>query len=242
MGLADLAKLQDSSPLKKVKPVKFKKVEERRQIKIIDDPRLTTRNPMQERNDRREAALRNALRLKPDITPLHRIILSWDYDHNDDVPPFTGMKPSLLHVPDRFKDHTEYLKVFEPLIMYECWAQIVKSKEETSPEIFPAKVISRSFVDDWLDLDMEFTDTIRRDWRLAETDVVLLRNIETQKCVMGKCVGFRKSMTGVQVSVRTYAGKFGDPGLSVASVWQLSLVFRYVFCILRARGNFLFHL
>ncbi len=97
-----------------------------------------------------------------------------------------------------------------------------------------AKIVARSFVDDWLDLDMEFTEAIRKDWRLAETDVVLLRNIETQKCVMGKCVGFRKSMMGVQVSLRTHSGKLGDPGLSVGSIWRLNLVFRYVLriCIL----------
>jgi senataxin len=220
-GLKSLAKLQKS-------PEKLKRQAERRQIKLIDDPMTNERNAMQRKLEALEASRRQTMRLAPDITPLLRSILSWDYDHEGTDVPYRGQRPQLQKVLDRFSNHPEYRRVFEPLLMLECWTQIVQSKEEKQPETYECKIAGRQFVDDWLDLEAVITVPVRREWRITENDIVLLRNAGIKKCIMAKGAGFKPTLTGVQVSLRCCLGIGGDPGLNLNSVWSIHNVFRCV--------------
>ena len=198
---------------------------ERRQIKTLDIP--THGNPMQERILRQKRERIAALRLRPDISDLHRALLSWDYNHVGPEPP--GEKIQLLHVPDRFDTYEHYLRVFQPLLLMECWAQLVQSKEEKQ-DSYPCKVESRLFSDDWLDIDLSISESVRRDWYLAETDIVLLRQLNVQKCAMAKVKSYRALPSGIQFTVRCYTKNGpGDPGLQVTTLWQISKVFRYIY-------------
>ncbi|KAG8898400.1 DEAD-box type RNA helicase, partial [Tulasnella sp. 403] len=76
-GLAGLVKVERRPPQVPKKP-------ERRGIVFIDSG---VPNVIKQRNDARERARFAQLRLKPDLTRLHRIILGWDYDHEGDDPP-----------------------------------------------------------------------------------------------------------------------------------------------------------
>ncbi|KAG9315884.1 hypothetical protein JVU11DRAFT_3533, partial [Chiua virens] len=188
-GLAALAKFQKSP--------RFPKPVERRQIKMLDVTNQA-KNATIERLSRRDDARRRAMRLKPDISGLHRALLSWNYDHTGPDPPTQGENIKLAHVPDKFIDHRHYLSVFEPLLLLECWAQIVQSKEETQ-ESYDCKICSKQFTDDFIDLEATISESFKKDWRLSETDVVLLRHP---------------------------AGRSGvDPGLQINSVWSLKKVF-----------------
>ncbi|KAI5122782.1 hypothetical protein M0805_000126 [Coniferiporia weirii] len=206
---------------------KVKQPTERRQIRLIEDPMINARNAAQERMRKYEDARRNAMRLKPDITPLHRTILSWNYDHDGPEPPTAGEKPRLVRVPDHFRDHQEYLRIFEPLLKLECWSQIVKSKEETAPEVYECKIVSRQFVDDWLDLDTLVTRPAKNDWRVTpDIDIVLLRHSTEKKSIMAKVSLFRNTFLGIQVGLRCCTKAFAnDPGLIINSMWRLSSVF-----------------
>lgn len=201
--------------LKKAKP-------ERRQIKIIDDPMLVAQ---QERQRKHQEARRTAARMKPDISRLHSIILTWNYDHNGDEPPYIGEKPKRLPLELQYGSYGEYQACMEPLLMLECWAQIVKSKEEAL-EVRQYKIVGRSFVDDWLDLDG--TSDVKQEWRLSpETDIVLLRHATEQRCIMAKVTIFKRTADTVQIGLRCSMKAFPtDPGLSIGSTWRLSLVFR----------------
>ena len=203
---------------------------ERRQIKTLDIQ--THINPMQERILRQKRDRIAALRLRPDISDLHRALLSWDYNHVGPEPP--GGKIQLLNVPDRFDSYEHYFRVFQPLLLMECWAQLVQSKEEKQ-DSYPCKVESRLFSDDWLDIDLSISESVRRDWYLAETDIVLLRQLDLQKCAMAKVKSYRALPSGIQFTVRCYTKDGpGDPGLQVATLWQISKVFRYIhslFCL-----------
>ncbi|KAH8114513.1 SEN1 N terminal-domain-containing protein [Phellopilus nigrolimitatus] len=213
---------------KELEKLKFaKQAPERRRIKLIEDPMINGRNAQQERMTQREIAHRNKMRLKPNIMPLHRTILCWNYDHEGSEPPFTGSTPGLVRVPDSFMDHEQYLRIFEPLLMLECWSQINKSKEETAPEIYRCRIAGRSFTDDWLDLDVLIGEGARKDWRLTpETDIVLLRHITEKTSIMAKVLLFRNTFTGIQISLRCCVkAHSSDPGLSINSTWLLSSVF-----------------
>lgn len=216
-GLAALAKLQKSP--------KVQKPAERRQIRILDVTNQA-KNATMERFHRRDDARRRAMRLKPDISGLHRALLSWDYDHEGPDPPAQGMKPKLLHVPDKFTDHRQYLSVFEPLLLLECWAQIVQSKDETQPS-YSCKICSKQFTDDFVDLETTISEALQKDWRLSETDVILLRHPSGKKSLLAKTMSYRTTQTGAQMTLRCFIPNGADPGLQINSVWSLKKVFRY---------------
>lgn len=216
-GLAALAKFQKSP--------KVQKPAERRQIRILNVTNQA-KNATMERLHRRDDARRRAMRLKPDISGLHRALLSWNYDHEGPDPLVQGEKPKLLHVPDKFADHRQYLSVFEPLLLLECWAQIVQSKELTQAS-YDCKICSKQFTDDFIDLETTISEVLQKDWHLSEKDVVLLRHPSGQKSLLAKTQSYRTTQTGAQMTLRCFIPNGIDPGLQINSVWSLKKVFRY---------------
>jgi senataxin len=228
-GLAALGKFQRTMP---------KKPTERRQMKVLELPTHVKHSALKRMRER-DAFRRKVLRMKPDVSRLHRTILSWDYEHTDPDPP-SDTKTPLIRVPDRFSDYGHYQRVFEPLLLLECWAQILQSKEEAA-DMFESKIISRQFVDDFVDFDLVIVEPLKKGWFLNDTDVVLLRHPGGEHSVMGKVSNFRpntfmqhpaiqKAAVGlqnaVQVSLRCHLGKRKDPGLQIGSTWRLGKVFR----------------
>ncbi|KAG2101040.1 SEN1 N terminal-domain-containing protein [Suillus discolor] len=215
-GLVALGKFQRSP--------KVKKPMERRQVKLLDIQNQAKSATM-ERLHRREDARRRALRLKPDITGLHRTLLSWNYDHDGPNPPTVAQKAPLLHVPDTFQDYQHYLRVFEPLLLLECWSQIVQAKENVEG-VYDCKITSKHFTDDFVDFDATISEPVQKDWRLGETDVVLLRHPEGKKSIMMKVQSFRTTPIGSQMGLRCFVhSTMGDIGLHINTVWSLKKAF-----------------
>ncbi|KZT73806.1 hypothetical protein DAEQUDRAFT_355275 [Daedalea quercina L-15889] len=207
-GLASLSKLQRTPVIKK--PV------ERRQVMMMDLP-TKARNPALERLNKREDARRTQLRLKPDVSSLHRTLLSWDYDHDGPSPP--GQSSKLERVPPTFSDAEHFRRVFEPMFLLECWTQLVESKEGVL-KTYDIRIASRQFVDDWLDLDVTFSGSVDKDWSLGDTDVVLLRQPKGKKGVLAKVQNYKGSPFGIQATIRCCA-RGSDPGLQPNSMWSL---------------------
>ena len=217
-GLAAVSSLQQKSP-KKPKPPP-----ERRRIVMLD---TAIRNPARERFDAKEQARQTQMRLKPDLTPLHRMILSWNFDHAGDEPPLlpNDHPPFLRPVPDSFQTHEDYRAIMEPLLKLETWSQVVKAKEDR-PEITMWEVSNKQYVDEWVDLDITVVDPLPRQWYLAETDIILLRQYDGKdKCILAKVQSFKQNPAGVLACIRCWTGA-PDPGLAVRTKWKLSKVFR----------------
>ncbi|KAF9220939.1 hypothetical protein BS17DRAFT_786249 [Gyrodon lividus] len=214
-GLAALSKFQKSP--------KIQKPAERRQVKMLDVTNQG-KNGVIERLNRRDDARRRAMRLKPDISGLHRALLSWNYDHEGSDPPMQGSTPKPLHVPDKFADHRQYLSVFEPLLLLECWAQIVQSREQIQGS-YDCKICSKQFIDDFVDLEAAIFEATHKDWRLSETDVVLLRHPDGKKSLLAKTQSYKTTPLGAQMTLRCFIPTGGDPGLHINSVWSLKKVF-----------------
>ncbi|KAJ7670210.1 SEN1 N terminal-domain-containing protein [Mycena rosella] len=209
--LASLSHMQRSPKMKRPPPPP-------RQIMRYDAP--VQKNPIQLRLEKRAAEAKRYQRLKPDLSSLYKTILSWTYHHDGPRPP--GPELKLSHVPaDRFVDYPHYRRVFEPLLLLECWAQITQSKEEVG-ESYRFKINARQFIDDWVDLDMAFAGSVKKDWRLTESDVVLLQGGEAS--ILGKVESYKTPMNRpIETRIRCVT-KF-DPGLSLDSEWQLTQVF-----------------
>ncbi|KAJ6477453.1 SEN1 N terminal-domain-containing protein [Mycena vitilis] len=138
--LSSLAKMQRTSKVKHP-------AQPPRQIKLYDAP--VVKNPMQLRREKQAQEAKKYQRLKPDLSGLYKTILSWQYHHDGAHPP--GAQLKLTHVPgERFADYDHYRRVFEPLLLLECWAQIAQSKEEAGESYRFKPSRSRSVVlPDW---------------------------------------------------------------------------------------------
>jgi senataxin len=93
-GLAALGKFQRTL---------LKKPTERRQMKVLELPTHVNHSALKRMRERDDAR-RRALRMKPDVSRLHRTILSWNYEHSDPDPPSDDFKAPLIRVPDRFSE------------------------------------------------------------------------------------------------------------------------------------------
>ena len=219
-GFAALGGLQRKPSAKKPNPIERKPVE-RRGIQLMDLPGANA--ALRNRFNRRDESRRTQMRLKPDISGFHRVLLSWNYDHEGQEPPFVGEKPRYSHVADRFPGFDQYGKTFEPLLMMECWAQIVKSKDEPG-DSYSCTVSNRQYVDNWIDVDLSITNQ-PKEWSLAETDVVLLREQEGKKSVLCKAQVYKVSQFGGCTATVRCVSRC-DPGLTSGTKWTISKVFR----------------
>ena len=219
-GFAALEGVQRKPSPKKPIAIERRPVE-RRGIQFMDLPggNVALRN----RLNRRDETRRTQLRLKPDVSGFHRVLLSWNYDHQGPEPPSAGQNPRYTHVVDRFSGFDQYGKTFEPLLMMECWAQIVKSKDEPQGS-YLCTISGRQYVDDWIDVDLGITDQ-PKEWVLAETDVVLLRELGGNKSVLCKTQVYKASQFGGCTAIVRCVSRC-DPGLASGTKWSISKVFR----------------
>lgn len=112
-------------------------------------------------------------RLAPDLTPLHKTILGWEYFHAGDLPPHSGRVDYTL-VANTFRSPDAYQGVFEPLLTLEGWQAFLKSREEGSGKVFEIKVANRLTVDSFVEVGTTMTLNEGKDLGLGEADVVLI--------------------------------------------------------------------
>ncbi|KAL1583890.1 hypothetical protein WHR41_07137 [Cladosporium halotolerans] len=112
-------------------------------------------------------------RLAPDLGPLHRVILRWEFFHEGDYPPGSN-EHQFRQLSDSFLDPTTYQETFQPLLTLEAWQGMVKAREEESSKPYEIKVINRSNVDQFIEISSSVSHVDNRDLKLQEGDIVLL--------------------------------------------------------------------
>ena len=113
-------------------------------------------------------------RLSPDLSSLHKVILSWDFFHIGDFPPHSSRDDYSL-VSNTFRDPTDYQRTFEPLLVLEAWQGLLRSKEESSFKNFPVKVVNRMTVDSLIELSTTLDLADGKEIGIMEADIVLLK-------------------------------------------------------------------
>ncbi|KAL1923959.1 uncharacterized protein VTP21DRAFT_6994 [Calcarisporiella thermophila] len=152
-GLLDLVK-ENSAKNKKAGIRSYREMEsERRRTVMLEDPHLNiTRFEHRNRLQYQEAI---RARLTPSLSGLHKTVLSWDLGATGPLPPNIS-RDNLRQVPDKFSDVDEYVGVFEPLLILECWQQLLRAKEETNAvDAIECKIKTRSSVDDFTDITFQ---------------------------------------------------------------------------------------
>jgi senataxin len=126
--------------------------------------------------------LRNAkdmrARLAPDLTLLHRTILSWDFFHDGEFPPNSASANYSL-ISNTFRTPGEYQATFQPLLVLEAWQSFVKSREEANWKPFEIKVASRATVDNFIEVGTAMPMSVGKDLGLGEADIILLSKGES---------------------------------------------------------------
>lgn len=150
-------------------------------------------------------------RLAPDLSSLHRTILSWDFFANGDLPPNSGTTDYTL-VSNSFRDPIEYQKTFEPLLILEAWQGFQSSKEEGSFKPFEVKVSTRMSVDSFVEVNTTMPALEVKDYGLGEADIVLLSkskspsNDSAAPHCLARVAGINKKKGTVEIAYRVVPG------------------------------------
>lgn len=151
---------------------------------IINEVKV--QGPVKKRRVQRSAKDMRA-RLAPDLSSLHRDILSWDYFHDGDFPP--NSRPDIYSaVPKTFRTPNDYQKTFQPLLVLEAWQGFVKSREENSAKPYEIRVVSRASVDMFQEVSSTMTHAENRDLHISEGDIVLLSESGTPSARERHCL------------------------------------------------------
>ncbi|KAF9184812.1 DEAD-box type RNA helicase [Haplosporangium sp. Z 767] len=123
---------------------------------------------------RRQKALEDAqrqLRLMPSNGALHAQILKWDVSATGERPP---NDKEYSTVPSKFNSVEEYVKAFEPLLVLECWQQLISAREEVnqSSDSVLASFINRVSIDNYQDTHMNIP--LDKASSLTVDDVVIV--------------------------------------------------------------------
>ncbi|ORY80090.1 hypothetical protein LY90DRAFT_664546 [Neocallimastix californiae] len=148
-------------------------IKEKRTIKMLDDtPVIINRKKKVIGNSVVSEVLKKKSNI--DIKVLHRHVLSWNYSMKGDRPPNIG---ALSNIPISFKTYDDYVKIFEPLILTECWAQFQKSKEDIDIDSDAFRMIleDRCFVDNFEEIRFSCNTEDIRNKGITENDVLFLR-------------------------------------------------------------------
>lgn len=134
--------------------------------------KLTQRKPVKKVKVPRSAKDMRA-RLAPDLSSLHKTLLSWDFFATGDLPPNCGRTDYSL-VSSTFANALEYQKTFEPLLILEAWQGFQSSKEEGTFKPFEVKIANRLTVDAFVEVSTVMQPNEVKELGLGEADVILL--------------------------------------------------------------------
>jgi senataxin len=143
-------------------------------------------------------------RLAPDLSPLHKVILGWDYFHEGDFPP--NSKETYASVLNTFRTPNDYQATFRPLLTLEAWQGFVKAREENPAKAYEVRIVSRASVDAFQEVSSTMTHNENRDIQISEGDIVLLSRSDAPSAREPHCLArvFRvqRKQAHIEVSYR----------------------------------------
>ena len=212
-GIVGLVKRQ-KSPKRLAKPTPL----ERRPIKLLG---ADLADIARQREARRASQHNTKQRLRPDMNPLYRYVLAWNPDHIGPLAPhppkYSAELSALSPVPTIFPDCKRYEQVMLPLYLQELWSQCIKDQPASAP--VRVEVSSRTYEDDFLDLELTVQGNVSKDFYAQDTDVVLLRQQDARP-VFAKVQGFRRKFKDIALKVRILV-MMDQKELAGRSKWQL---------------------
>ncbi|WVQ83579.1 hypothetical protein IAT38_005720 [Cryptococcus sp. DSM 104549] len=192
---------------------------EKRSIKVLGG----AVSDMHRRNEERRAnAHATKQRLKPDMNPLYRYVLSWNPSHKGPLAPhgekFKAELSALKPVPNVFNSAKQYEQVMLPLFMQELWAQSLKGDGVGKNGSTLVEVAFRQYEDDFIEVDLILHG--RQDFWANDSDVVILKQAESGVSMFAKVVAFKRKPKNTTFKVRVLSS-MDRPELCGRSKWML---------------------
>jgi senataxin len=151
-------------------------------------------------------------RLAPDLTPLHRTILGWDYYHEGVYPPKTS-QGNYAGVVDTFHTPNDYQNTFGGLLRLEAWQGFVKAREELASKSYEIRITQRSTVDAFMEVGTTMTQIENKDIQAMEGDIVLLSKTNKPSAQEPHCLAriFQKKPNKGHIEVSYRVMPAGNP-------------------------------
>lgn len=205
---------------KQKSPVKRFQIPEPRQIKVLG---TSLADVMRQRDDRRASQYAIKQRLRPDLSPLYRHVLGWDPTHTGPNAPhhpklaagLSAMGP----VPTTFPSAQRYEQVMLPLFLQELWQQCLKDTPSGLP--VNVEISSRTYEDDFIDMEVVVQGAMPHDFYVNDTDVVILRQAGAPRPVFAKVQGFKRKFKDTGMKLRILS-QMDMKELSGRSKWLLN--------------------
>ncbi|RMZ83774.1 hypothetical protein DV738_g1063, partial [Chaetothyriales sp. CBS 135597] len=112
-------------------------------------------------------------RLAPDLSSLHKTILSWDFFADTDLPPNSDRSDYSL-VTSKFHTAADYQATFEPLLILEGWQSFRSAREEGTFKPFEIKVANSLIIDNFFEINSTVSMAEGKELGIFPSDVVLL--------------------------------------------------------------------
>jgi len=168
-------------------------------------------------------------RLAPDLSSLHKTLLSWDYFHEGPFPPGSGRR-DYAGVVNTFRDATEYQRTFQSLLTLETWSGFLKAKEENTNKPFEIKVLNRSSVDAFVEVSTSMSlpkaGVNNNRFEVGEGDLVLMSKASESSASSPHCMArvhkIIRKKGNVEVLYRVIPGNpLASSLVPAAQVWGL---------------------
>ncbi|KAG8785291.1 DEAD-box type RNA helicase [Ceratobasidium sp. 428] len=203
----------------------------KRTMVMLDGPPVISaqQKRLQELKRRHDELQRRTARLKPNLEGLHEQILRWSIDHDGPTPLcIGGSTPKLNRVPPKFSSKRDYHDIFHPLLINECWSQMLQAKEEGPKDSVLCTIMTRSYIDNFTEVAFNVIEKMPERWFLAETDIVLLRSPEGSRSILAKITGFKRANAANQIASGTM--RLSTPVEQMVKVqiqeqWKLSRIY-----------------
>lgn len=122
-------------------------------------------------------------RLQIDMGPFYKQLLSWDYHATTDLPQIqkTGQpfSSSTQKVPHTFNSVKQYQEIFEPLLMFECWQNIQRTKQEGFMKPFKITLANKTLVGNGAyEIRASLASDYMRESKVGESDLLVISYFE----------------------------------------------------------------
>ena len=151
-------------------------------------------------------------RVAPDLSPLHKSILGWDFFHESDFPPGSS-RPDYKVVAEEFRTAAEYRSTFEPLLLLEAWQGLRQAREEGNARPFKLETKSRMTSDHSLvEIGASMDPALLKELKLSEADILLISKDFSKRAEAGlpNCLARIKKITRqaakVEITIRVAHG------------------------------------
>ena len=229
-----LARLGEASK-KFAPPVPSVRKDDHRKVKMLDGqdsdgrPRVVRRGQRIMTAAELQAQSQNKARMRynPDYSDLHRQILQWNIAHLGAVPSGNFRYPKVI--PPTFDTAEHYISTFLPLLLLECWNEILTGMEELNAgtsdnQPITGRLAGRSSVDDFVEVFISL-DRMPDRQPVSESDIVLLRG----PCdALGTVHQVQRKQQKTDIVIRCHLGS--DNGavsraLSTGTIWSIHRLF-----------------